>query len=45
MAKGTCICFISLILLIGSRAASQDTVTVPLHIRAGFDISGPIYIY
>jgi hypothetical protein len=42
MAKRTCICFISLFLLIGSRAVSQDTVTVPLHIRAGFDISGPI---
>jgi hypothetical protein len=42
MAKGTCICFISLFLLIGGRAASQDTVTVPLHFRAGFDISGPI---
>jgi hypothetical protein len=42
MAKGTCICFISLSLLIGSRAVSQDTITVPLHFRAGFDISGPI---
>lgn len=42
MAKRTCICFISLFLLIGTRAVSQDTVTVPLHIRAGFDISGPI---
>ena len=30
MAKRTCICFISLFLLAGSRAVSQDTVTVPL---------------
>ena len=42
MAKGTLISFISLFLLIGSRAASQDTVTVPLHFRAGFDIGGPV---
>lgn len=42
MAKRTCICFISLFLLAGSSAVSQDTVTVPLHIRAGFDLSGPI---
>jgi hypothetical protein len=42
MAKGTCVCFISLFLLMGSRAVSQDTVTIPLHFRAGFDISGPI---
>ncbi len=42
MAKGTCICFISLFLLMGSRAVSQDTVTFPLHFRAGFDISGPV---
>lgn len=42
MAKGTCICFISLFLLMGSRAASQDTVTIPLHFRAGFDVSGPV---
>ena len=43
MAKGTCICFISLFLLMGSRAVSQDTVTIPLHFRAGFDIAGPIF--
>lgn len=42
MAKGTCVCFISLFLLMGSRAASQDTVTIPLHVRAGFDVSGPL---
>jgi len=42
MAKGTCICFISLFLLMGNRAVSQDTVTIPLHFRAGLDISGPI---
>jgi len=43
MAKGTCICFISLLLLTGRVAVSQDTITVPLHFRAGFDISGPIF--
>ncbi|MDZ7635765.1 MAG: DUF6048 family protein [Bacteroidales bacterium] len=42
MAKRTCICFISLFLLAGSSAVSQDTVTVPMNIRAGFDLSGPI---
>jgi hypothetical protein len=42
MAGRTCICFISLFLIIGSKAMSQDTVTVPLHIRAGFDLSGPV---
>jgi len=42
MAKRTCIFFISLFLLAGSRAVSQDTVTVPLHIRTGFDLSGPV---
>jgi len=42
MAKRTCIFFISLFLLTGSRALSQDTVTVPLHIRGGFDLSGPV---
>jgi hypothetical protein len=42
MAKRTCICFISLLIIISSRALSQDTVTVPLHIRAGFDFSGPV---
>lgn len=42
MAKQTCIFFISLFLLGSHSVLSQDTVTVPLHIRAGFDISGPI---
>ena len=42
MARRICICFISLFLIIGSKAMSQDTVTVPLHIRAGFDLSGPV---
>lgn len=42
MAKRTCICFISFLLLFGGRAVSQDTVTVPLHLRAGFDLSGPV---
>lgn len=42
MAKRTCIFFISLFLLSGSMAVSQDTVTVPLHLRAGFDLSGPV---
>ena len=42
MAKRTCIFFISLFLLAGGRAAAQDTVTIPLHIRAGFDLSGPV---
>lgn len=42
MAKRTCICFISLFLLAGSSAVSQDTVTIPLHLRAGFDLSGPV---
>lgn len=42
MAKRTFIFFISLLLLAGGRAVSQDTVTVPLHIRAGFDLSGPM---
>lgn len=43
MAKRTCISFFSLLLyLAGSSAVAQDTVTVPLHLRAGFDISGPL---
>ena len=42
MARRTCIVFISLFLLTETIAVSQDTVTVPLHIRAGFDISGPV---
>ncbi len=41
MAKRTCIFFISLFFLLSSRAVSQDTVMVPLHVRAGFDLSGP----
>jgi len=27
---------------LGGRAASQDTLTIPLHFRAGFDVSGPV---
>lgn len=42
MARRTCIFFISLLLSVGNAALSQDTVTFPLHIRAGFDISGPV---
>ena len=42
MARRTCIFFISLFLLAEIAAVSQDTVTVPLHVRAGFDISGPV---
>jgi hypothetical protein len=42
MAKRTCIFFISIFLMAGGRAVSQDTVTVPLHLRAGFDLSGPL---
>lgn len=42
MARRTCIFFISLFLLAESAAMSQDTVTVPLHVRAGFDVSGPV---
>ncbi len=42
MARRTCIFFISLFLLAETVAVSQDTVTVPLHVRAGFDISGPV---
>jgi hypothetical protein len=42
MAKRTCVCFISIFLLIGGRAVSQDTIAFPLHIRTGFDLSGPV---
>lgn len=43
MARRTCISFFSLLLfLAGSGVTAQDTVTVPLHLRAGFDISGPL---
>ena len=42
MAKRTCVYFISLVLLCGTRAYAQDTVTVPLNIRAGFDLAGPV---
>lgn len=42
MAKRTCICFISLLVIFSSRALSQDTVTVPLHVRAGYDLSSPV---
>lgn len=42
MVRRTCIFFISLFLIAETAAVSQDTVTVPLHMRAGFDISGPL---
>lgn len=42
MAKRTCIFFISLFLSAATPLLSQDTVTVPLNIRAGFDLSGPL---
>lgn len=42
MAKRTCICFISLVFIISSKMLSQDTITVPLQIRAGFDLAGPV---
>lgn len=42
MAKGTCVFFISLLLLAGLRTTAQDTVTLPLNLRAGFDLSGPV---
>lgn len=42
MAKRTCIFFISLLLLGSPSLMSQDTVTFPLHVRAGFDLSGPV---
>ncbi len=42
MARKTCICFISLIILAEVSALSQDTVTVPLHIRTGFDAAAPL---
>jgi len=46
MAKRTCISFFSLLfLLAGSSAVAQDTITVPLHFRAGFDISGPLLTF
>jgi hypothetical protein len=42
MARGIYVCFISLLLLSGVKSMAQDTVMVPLHIRAGFDVAGPI---
>lgn len=42
MVKRTCIFFISFILSGSAAVLSQDTVTVPLHVRAGFDVSGPV---
>ena len=42
MAKRTCIFFISLFMVAETVAFSQDTVTVPLHVRTGFDLSGPV---
>lgn len=40
MAKGIYGCFISLLLSLGTVLQAQDTVMVPLHIRAGFDFGG-----
>jgi hypothetical protein len=42
MARRTCIFFISLLLLPVTSVLSQDTVTVPLHIRAALDVSSPV---
>lgn len=42
MGRRTCIFFISLIILAVPVGKSQDTVTVPLHVRAGFDLAGPV---
>lgn len=42
MVKGICVSFISLLLLAGLRAEAQDTIMVPLHIRAGFDVASPV---
>ena len=42
MAKGICVFSISLILMAGISASAQDTVTVPLNFRAGFDLAGPV---
>ncbi len=42
MAGRTCICFISLLMMTGRAILAQDTVTVPLHVRAGFDLTGPL---
>lgn len=42
MGRRTCIFFISLLLLAESVTLSQDTVTVPLHVRAGFDLAAPV---
>ncbi len=42
MAKRICVFFISLMLLYGNRILAQDTLTIPLNVRAGFDISGPV---
>lgn len=42
MAKGICVFSISLILMACISASAQDTVTVPLNFRAGFDLAGPV---
>lgn len=42
MVRRTCACFISLALFLGSSVEAQDTVTIPLNLRAGFDLSGPV---
>ncbi len=42
MAIRICIFFISLLLAGEALTWSQDTVTVPLYIRAGVDLSGPV---
>lgn len=42
MVKGICVSFISLLLLTSIRSGAQDTITVPLHLRAGGDIAAPV---
>jgi hypothetical protein len=42
MVKRICVFFISLLFLLGSRVTAQDTVTVALNLRAGFDLGGPV---
>jgi len=42
----TCAYFTSILILINSgQVFSQDTITFPLKIRAGFDISGPVIYF
>lgn len=40
MVKGIYVCFISLLLITGAKLKAQDTIMVPLHIRAGYDVGG-----